>query len=764
MGVNGIYGLSGSGIDVESMVKVGMLTQQKQYDKLQQSYTKNEWQKQAYNDLYSSIQTFNNSTLSPYKMQSVMNAKSASTTSDAISVTANGDAPILNHKVQVNSLSTNAYLVSTNSLKRYNSSANSANGDQTSLKLADVLFQGLRENKSTGSKMYNVNALAPVESSTEDEEENTSGLNLHKPGEAAFQFQISDGSSTKTIKYTYNQLYNGKSFNDLVTDINSLGLNVRASYDSVNDSFSFYNKEGGSANGISFKFATDSTNEATKTAATNAKYFFQNLQMYQSLDGQLLDTNGDVVTDETKGTNYYGYSTVDAPASIATKNPVTDFNGNTANWTTSLESLMFKDVELYTEEVDGEYVDRVRYSDSEDAEYDNYEYSGINSADAALNFTIGDQSFSYSYYDIVGTGFSMQNLVDDIIEKTGFNAEIDDDGYLKINSGDEIGDDQVISITSQNDLTSRFLNRLGFTDTTADTDLTFTTGETINASGSSANGSSNYGVYGTSGEAIIDGVTYNDISNNKVTAAGVTYTLLNTTESAATVNVTQDTQSVIDKVKSFVEDYNKILSSLYEKYDEKQYKDYKPLTESQKEQMKDEQIEKWEEKAKSGILYHDETISKIIYSMREAISTPVDGINGKYNSAYSLGIKTTGTKGQLTLDEDKLKQALTDDPDSVYNVFGRLDPKDDSDGNGVAQRIGDVLTSGMKSIRERAGTDDSVNDDSDLGQLMRNLQTRMSDFRKLMNSFETKLYKKYDAMEVALSRLGMQLGYITGGQ
>ena len=45
MGVNGIYGLSGSGLDVESMVKVGMLSKQNELDKMQQKYTLNEWKK-----------------------------------------------------------------------------------------------------------------------------------------------------------------------------------------------------------------------------------------------------------------------------------------------------------------------------------------------------------------------------------------------------------------------------------------------------------------------------------------------------------------------------------------------------------------------------------------------------------------------------------------------------------------------------------------------------------------------------------------------
>ena len=206
-----------------------------------------------------------------------------------------------------------------------------------------------------------------------------------------------------------------------------------------------------------------------------------------------------------------------------------------------------------------------------------------------------------------------------------------------------------------------------------------------------------------------------------------------------------------------------MLSGLYEKYDEKPNKDYKPLTQSQKDQMKDEQIEKWEEKAKAGLLYHDQTLGKIIDEMRSAISTPVDGISGKYNSAYSLGISTTGIKGQLTLDETKLRNALAADSESVYNVFAKLDAKDEAEGNGIAQRLGDVMVTAAKNIRSKAGSSADITEDSDLNTLLRELQTKMSNFKKLMSSFEDKLYKRYDAMEVTLAKLGTQLNFILGG-
>ena len=112
MGVNGLYGLSGSGLDIESMVKAGMLSKQNQYDKMYKKEVKNEWLKQGFNEIYTSLNTFKYSTLSDYKMQSNMSAMNAeSSNTSTVKVTANGAAVAMNHSVEVKSLSTNAYLL-----------------------------------------------------------------------------------------------------------------------------------------------------------------------------------------------------------------------------------------------------------------------------------------------------------------------------------------------------------------------------------------------------------------------------------------------------------------------------------------------------------------------------------------------------------------------------------------------------------------------------------------------------------------------------
>ena len=57
-GAKGIYGLSGSGLDVESMVKVGMISHQKKYDRIYKKEVETEWRKEAYANVYDKVNTF----------------------------------------------------------------------------------------------------------------------------------------------------------------------------------------------------------------------------------------------------------------------------------------------------------------------------------------------------------------------------------------------------------------------------------------------------------------------------------------------------------------------------------------------------------------------------------------------------------------------------------------------------------------------------------------------------------------------------------
>ena len=182
--------------------------------------------------------------------------------------------------------------------------------------------------------------------------------------------------------------------------------------------------------------------------------------------------------------------------------------------------------------------------------------------------------------------------------------------------------------------------------------------------------------------------------------------------------------------------------------------------------MSEEQVKRWNEKAKGGLLYHNTYLGRLISKMREAVATPVASAESKYNSASTLGITTKvgNNHGHLSLDEDKLKKALAEDPDSVYRVFGSLDEKDDFKNSGVSMRLSKVALDSLKEISKEAGTKSDWDDASTLGNLIRSQKKKMKDFKNLLDDFQSQLYKKYDAMESALQRMNSTYSSIFGAK
>ena len=113
----GIYGLSGSGLDVESLVKVGMMSEQKKYDRLYKKEVETEWRKEAFADVYSAVNTFRSS-MSDMRLSSRTKPMTAtSSLSDMVTATANANAGVMSHTVEVTQAASNAYLMTASGQK-----------------------------------------------------------------------------------------------------------------------------------------------------------------------------------------------------------------------------------------------------------------------------------------------------------------------------------------------------------------------------------------------------------------------------------------------------------------------------------------------------------------------------------------------------------------------------------------------------------------------------------------------------------------------
>lgn len=299
----------------------------------------------------------------------------------------------------------------------------------------------------------------------------------------------------------------------------------------------------------------------------------------------------------------------------------------------------------------------------------------------------------------------------------------------------------------------------------------------------------------TNGEYKYEGkdsiVKYNGLEitseTNKVTINGLEMKLLS--EGKTKVVATQDTEAIVDFVKSFVEEYNKLLEEINLRVDAPYNKDYKPLTDEQKESMSEADIKIWEEKINKSILRDDQTLNDVLGTMRNIIGgTSVKDSSGKSISLSSIGI-TSGLwneKGKLYIDEDKLRAAVSKDSEAIATLFTkRVNPWDAMgktkaeydaltdkkekalwDKKALVQGgIGVRLYEDMSTRLVQGNKDKSANflfNDKLLDKQIWDKKDEASALEKKMYEMEDAYYKKFAAMEKMMSQLNSQSSWLAG--
>lgn len=283
----------------------------------------------------------------------------------------------------------------------------------------------------------------------------------------------------------------------------------------------------------------------------------------------------------------------------------------------------------------------------------------------------------------------------------------------------------------------------------------------------------------------LDGVEDMQRSNNKFSIDGVEYTLKSADAgSTVTINVNADTDALVEKIKSFVSKYNEVVIKLTSETLEKRDRDYAPLTDEQKKAMSEEDIKIWEEKAKTGLLRSDNIVNNITGSMRKALS---DTISGLSSSLYKIGI-TTGsydTRGQLVINEDKLKAAIQDNPDMVAQLFTKESEYSYEEAmndagkkstryaeSGLAQRLFDIIQDNIRTTRdgngkkgillEKAGIKGDLTDSNNLmNDAIEDKETLIDKLLDKLADKENSLYIRFSAMEKALSQMNSQSSWLS---
>lgn len=259
-------------------------------------------------------------------------------------------------------------------------------------------------------------------------------------------------------------------------------------------------------------------------------------------------------------------------------------------------------------------------------------------------------------------------------------------------------------------------------------------------------------------------------SSNEFTIDGVKITLEEDVDAAdpitdpITIKLSSDTTELKDKIKSFVEDYNTMIDLINGLTKEDKNSDYAPLTDDQKEEMSDSEIEKWEAKAKSGILRGDSLLRGIASNMQSLMYS--SAVSGGL-SLYNLGIQSAGyaENGKLEIDEEKLDQVLASDIQGVKELFT-------TETTGIANALDSIIDSAAKtsgargsrgSLIEKAGYESTTSStQNSIYDSMQDVNEYIAKLKDQLEDEESRYWSKFTALETALQQLNVQGSMISG--
>lgn len=156
---------------------------------------------------------------------------------------------------------------------------------------------------------------------------------------------------------------------------------------------------------------------------------------------------------------------------------------------------------------------------------------------------------------------------------------------------------------------------------------------------------------------------------------------LDKTSEAVTFTSSADSDKIVDAIRSFVNDYNEMVSQIKSAYSTLPMQRsngayYEPLTDDDKADMSESAIKEWEDKAKTGLLFGDRDLSTLYSRLTTAVS--MYGQNGADLKAAGITVSYSNGLSTLSFDENTLRDTLDSDPDRVRDIFTK------SVGNGSA--------------------------------------------------------------------------------
>lgn len=255
----------------------------------------------------------------------------------------------------------------------------------------------------------------------------------------------------------------------------------------------------------------------------------------------------------------------------------------------------------------------------------------------------------------------------------------------------------------------------------------------------------------------LNGVRYTSDSNT-FEVNGLTITALQEGGDEVTLTTRQDTDGIYNMIKNFFKEYNSLINEMDKLYNAESSKGYEPLTDDERDEMSDSEIEKWETKIKDSILRRDSNLSTISSGMKNILLQGVT-VNGEKMYLSHFGIETLGyfnagdneknayhingdeDDDAVSSKENSLKAAIAADPDTVISFFAQL-----------SQNLYAELDKQSRSV-DGVRSFGKFYDDKKMKEEYDNYTTKIKKEEEKLTALEDRWYKKFSAMETALAKM-----------
>lgn len=336
------------------------------------------------------------------------------------------------------------------------------------------------------------------------------------------------------------------------------------------------------------------------------------------------------------------------------------------------------------------------------------------------------------------------------------NASFDEGNGRIFISSKKSGEDNDFNFKSDDDLSDVF-DALGLSERTQNPDGTYTDGAVR--------------IKGANAKIELNGAEFESDSNTfSINGMAITAKDLTTGE-GITLTTDTDYEGVYDKIKEFFKEYNSLINEMSKLYNANTAKDMDPLTSEEKEEMTDDEVEKWETKIKDALLRKDSDLNTIMNAMIDPMLKTYE-VNGTTYALSSFGIETLGyfdapenEKSAYHIDGDeddgetsdrvnKLKAMLTTNPEDTTEFFQKI--------------IGGLYTALDKiQVNSNSATSfGSFYSDKQMKSDLADQKKKVSDWESKVADIEEKYYKQFSAMEKAMGKLNSQqtsLAQLFGG-